>query len=479
LFRGNVEAVIRENVIRKGYIKGVIGLPANLFYGTGIPACIIVLDKENANTRKGIFMLDAGKGFIKDGNKNRLREQDIHKIVDVFNKQLAVPKYARLVSYREIEENEYNLNIPRYIDSQEAEDIQDIEAHLLGGIPNKDIDDLSHYWAVYPSLKSRLFAQSERDKYSLLKVSPEEIKASIFEHPEFVNYSHDLDAVFESWEANNLPILKKIGSNSKPNALISALSEHLLRLFSNKRLIDKYDIYQHLMNYWIETMKDDVYMLVEDGWNATLYQVKDKNGRLKKGEWGCELVPKSLVIDRYFSAEKAAIVQLEQDKEAIIRARDELEEEHGGDEGLLEEVKNDKGKVIKALLQKRQKEIKNNKAFADEYEVLLAYLKLVDKETQANRKIKAAETDLDKKVIAQYNQLTEDEVKTLVVEDKWFASLRQNVKTEMDSISQRLTGRIRELAERYAESLPQLDNEVAVLSEKVGVHLQKMGVVWN
>src|SRR3989344_3618158 len=144
LFRGNAEATIRTNIIRRGYIKGIIGLPANLFYGTGIPACIIVLDKENADKRKGIFMIDASKGFVKEGNKNRLRTQDIHKIVDVFNKQTPVEKYSRMVSVAEIEKNEFNLNIPRYIDSQEAEDIQDIEAHLKGDIPTKDIDDLQN-----------------------------------------------------------------------------------------------------------------------------------------------------------------------------------------------------------------------------------------------------------------------------------------------------------------------------------------------
>jgi type I restriction enzyme M protein len=173
LFRGNAEAGIRTNIIRRGYIKGIIGLPANLFYGTGIPACIIVLDKENADNRKGIFMIDASKGFIKDGNKNRLRAQDIHKIVDVFNRQLEIPKYSRMVSVVEIEKNDFNLNIPRYIDSQEAEDIQDIEAHIKGDIPTQDIEDLQKYWSVYPTLKNFLFGKSKREGYSTLKVPPE------------------------------------------------------------------------------------------------------------------------------------------------------------------------------------------------------------------------------------------------------------------------------------------------------------------
>jgi type I restriction enzyme M protein len=149
LFRGGAEGEIRKNLIRRGYIKGIIGLPANLFYGTGIPACLIVIDKENADNRKAVFMIDASKGYLKE-TKNRLREQDIHKITDAFNKQEEIEKYSRIVPISEIEHKEYNLNIPRYIDSQEPEDIQDIAAHLMGGIPDADIEALHHYWDVYP-----------------------------------------------------------------------------------------------------------------------------------------------------------------------------------------------------------------------------------------------------------------------------------------------------------------------------------------
>ena len=145
LFRGNTEANIRRNLVRRGFIKSIIGLPANLFYGTGIPAAIIVLDKEEASNRKGIFMIDASQGFIKDGNKNRLRHRDIRKIVDVFNHQIEEERYSRFVTMEEIEENDYNLNIPRYIDSTEPEDLQDIDAHLNGGIPQRDIDALHEY----------------------------------------------------------------------------------------------------------------------------------------------------------------------------------------------------------------------------------------------------------------------------------------------------------------------------------------------
>ena len=187
LFRGNIEAEIRQKLIRKGYIKGIIGLPANLFYGTGIPAAIIVLDKENAQNRKGIFMIDAGKGFVKEGNKNRLREQDIRKITDVFNAGQDIAGYSRMVAVAEIEANEFNLNIPRYIDSQETEDVQDIEAHLKGGIPNTDIDALAEYWVVYPTLKPTLFKKTKRKGYSQLKT--DDYQLTIKKNTEFVEFS--------------------------------------------------------------------------------------------------------------------------------------------------------------------------------------------------------------------------------------------------------------------------------------------------
>lgn len=478
LFRGNAEATIRENIIKRGYVKGIIGLPANLFYGTGIPACVIVIDKENAAQRKGIFMIDASKGFIKDGNKNRLREQDLHKIVDVFNKQSEVAKFSRMVPVAEIETNEYNLNIPRYIDSQQEEDIQDLNAHLQGGIPDQDIEALGQYWQVYPTLKKTLF-QTLRDGYSELKLPKSEIKTAIFAHPEFVKYSQELDKVFDKWKAVSLPVLESVAHSTQPKEFITTISESLLNLYASKALVNRYSIFQHLMDYWTETMKDDLYVLVEDGWQAKLEPVRDPKGKIKKGEFECDLVPKPLVINRYFAAEKANIEKLEQDLEVINQSMQELLDEYGGDEGLLEEVLNDKGKVTKGNLTKRIKDIKTDPEYTDELAVLNQYLAEMDKENKTKADIKSAQTDLNKKVLGQYPKLTEEDVKVLVVDDKWLAILQQEIGGEIDSISQRLTGRIKDLAERYEDTLPELKKEVAGLSDKVDTHLQKMGFVWN
>jgi len=468
LFRGNAEAEIRQNLIRKGIIKGIIGLPANLFYGTGIPACLIVLDKENADSRKGVFMIDAGKGFVKDGNKNRLREQDIHKIVDVFNKQIEVPKYCRMVSLAEIEEKEFNLNIPRYIDSTEPEDIQNIEAHLLGDIPNADIEALQNYWDVYPSLKKHLFKASSRKQFSSLKITHDQIKQSIFSHPEFTTYTNTVNDVFANWKNKNAALCKKINAEIKPKKFIHKLSEDLLETFSNLQLIDKYDVYQHLMTYWMETMQDDCYMLVADGWAA------GNEVEWTKKEFEGKLIPKQLLINRYFEKEQKAIEQLEADRDAITAQIEELEEEHGGEDGLFSVL----DKVSKANAQKRLKEIKDDKKAKEEIQVLNSYITLTDQQAEANRKIKDAKTELDKKILDKYPALKETEVKSLVVDDKWIATIENTVRNEMQRISQRLTQRIKELAERYETPMPLLLKEVSQIEKKVNAHLEKMGFAW-
>ncbi len=495
LFRGNVEAAIRKNLIQKGYIKGIIGLPANLFFGTGIPACIVVADKENAASREGIFMVDAGKGFIKDGNKNRLREQDIHKITDVFNKQTEIPGFSRMVPLSEISDpkNAYNLNIPRYIDSQETEDIQDIEAHLTGGIPNADIDALEKYWEVYPALKTGLFENCEsemmnqelnnkkRPNYSRLSVHHSQLKEKIFSHPEFTAFSTEMDTLFDTWKSRNTKLLKALEKGLKPKEIIFRISEDLLSAYTGKKLIEKYDVYQHLMDFWNETMQDDCYLISAEGWKAEPYRITVENKAGKKVDkgWACDLVPGELMLERFFQAEKQHIGNLEAEKESISAQMEEMKEEHSGEDGLLEEVKNDKGNITKALVLKRQKEIKDDTDAAEERKVLKAYAKLINKEAETIKQIRIAVNELDTKVLERYAPLTEDEIKTLVADDKWMASIEKAVKSEMERISQRLTQRIKELAERYETPLPQHNKTVGDLEEKVKGHLEKMGFLWN
>src|SRR5580658_1901696 len=291
LFRGNAEADIRRALVRKGYIKGIIGLPANLFYGTGIPACIVVVDKQDAHARKGIFMIDASASFMKDGPKNRLRAQDIHKIVDVFNRRLAVPKYSRMIPVEEIEKNDFNLNLPRYIDSQQAEDLQDIESHLRGGIPERDVDALCRYWKVCPNLRQVLF-KVNRPGYLDLAVDKAAIKSTIYGHPEFAVFITGMNAHFAEWRQKRARTLRELEAGSHPKGVIGTLSEDLLAHYTGQALIDKYDVYQHLMDYWAGTMQDDCYLIAADGWKAETSRVieKDKKGKEKDKGWACDLI---------------------------------------------------------------------------------------------------------------------------------------------------------------------------------------------
>jgi type I restriction enzyme M protein len=480
LFRGGAEGEIRKNIIQRKLIKGIIGLPANLFYGTGIPACIIVLDKENAESRKGIFMMDASKGYIKDGNKNRLREQDIHLIVDVFNKQKETEKYARFVPFEEIEKNEYNLNIPRYIDTQEEEDIQDLNAHLNGGIPNRDVDGLKKYWEVYPKLKQELF-KPLREGYSQLKVESSQVKETIYNHPEFALYGKELDAVFAGWKQKAVKQLNAIGPDTKPKKLIDTISELLLQEYEGKALIDRYDIYQHLMNYWNEVMKDDVYMLVEDGWVARTRRIIEKNNKGKEVDkgWTCDLLPKSIIIAEYFADKQAALQQLEADKESTEAEISSLEEEHAGEEGLLADATNDNGKLTKATVAKRIKEIKGDASEKEALAMLNNIEKLFEKAASLGKQLKEKQAELDELTMKKYEKLSEAEVKDLVIEKKWMSSLAASIQGEIDGISQRLTARIKELGERYDETLAALDSSAKELEEKVNAHLKKMGLVWS
>lgn len=489
LFRGNTEADIRRNLIRQGFIKGIIGLPANLFYGTGIPACIIVLDKADAAARQAIFMIDASKAFMKDGNKNRLRERDIHKIVDVFNNQLELPGYARLVPFSEIEANEYNLNIPRYIDSSEAEDRHDLTAHLNGGIPQADIDDLNAYWQVFPTLRRTLFGPGRLPGYATPLVAAHQVKGKILAHPEFTTFAAQSLALCQDWQATHDARLCGLAVGDDPKVLIAELAEDLLARFAAAALLDKYRIYQILMDYWAETMQDDVYLITQDGWQAgnVLRELVVEKGEksketpdltINKKKYKADLIPPALLVARYFVAEQAEIERLQAQKEGLTQELEALLEEHGGEEGLLAEAMSDSGKVTKGTVSARLKAIKGDKEAAEERALLAQCQRLLDEEAEAGKAVKAAETALESKLFACYPRLSVAEMKTLVVADKWQATLAAAIAAEIERVTQQLTSRVSLLEERYAEPLPQIVDEVAAWQRKVDAHLQRMGLTW-
>jgi len=489
LFRGNAEANIRRNLVRQGFIKGIIGLPANLFYGTGIPACILVIDKAAAGEKNPIFMVDASKGFIKDGNKNRLREQDIHKIVDVFTNQIKLKGFSRLVPFEQIKENEFNLNLPRYIDSSEPEDIHDLTAHMNGGIPKTNIDALQEYWDVFPSLRKAMFEDSAREGYAEARIAPEDIRQTILDHEEFKTFSTLAMTPFEAWVKAHEHKLNGLSQGISPKAVIAELSENLLKRYGPVPLISRYDAYQILMNYWAEVMQDDVFMIAQDGWAAgnivrQLIPKKDKNNKntyseahefeFNKIRYVSDMIPPALVVNRYFVDEKTGIDALQAEYDRITQEIESYLEENGGEEGLIDDAVTDKGTIS----QKSLKEAKSNTIDQEEITALDHSLDLLKKQSAARKAAKTAQDKLDQEVFVKIPKLSEDEIKALVIDDKWQATLQGSVSNEVERVTQYLTNRVRELEERYAEPLPKLAERVEDLSSIVEDHLKAMGVSW-
>jgi type I restriction enzyme M protein len=492
LFRGNVEATIRQRLLKQGFIKGIIGLPANLFYGTGIPACIVVLDKENAQARTGVFMIDASKGFMKDGPKNRLRSQDIHKIVDVFNRQIEIERYSRMVPLSEIADpkNDYSLNIPRYIDSSEPEDIQDLDAHLHGGIPDRDLDALYNYWEAFPQLRSQLF-KPNRPGYSDLTIDGSLVQQTILDSPEFRKFAAGVCDRTVEWFNAHRDQLASIDADTLPNELITAISDDLLATFKAVPLLDEYDVYEQLMTYWHSVMHDDVFLIMNDGWvNAAKPRktIEDKDRKLSETpdlvigsgrgttKYKMDLVPPTLIVARYFAAEQAKIDELTAVAEEASRAVDEYIEEHALEDGPLVEAMDD-DKISKTLAAARLKVAKRDSSDPEEVRALEHLVKLYDAEAAARKAVKEAQAALDLATLKQYGMLTEAEIKVLVLDDKWGAAIVGRISGEVDALTMALVARIQVLSDRYAEALEDIDVGLAKLGRKVAGHFSDMGLM--
>jgi len=491
LFRGHAEAAIRRQLLERGFFKGIVGLPANLFYGTGIPACIVVLDKQNAQARSGVFMVDAAKGFVKDGAKNRLRSQDIHRIVDVFNKQTEVEGYSRMVPLAEIasEANDYNLNLSRYVDSSEPEDIQDLHAHLHGGIPDRDLDALGSYWEAFPSLRGALF-KPNRAGYSDLAVEVSTVQQLILDSEEFRESTAGVAKEVGVWFEGHRSALASIDADTKPADLIADLGDDLLARFKSDPLLDEYDVYEQLLSYWHELMHDDVFLVMREGWVGAAkprMTIDDKDRKLsedpdlvigagrKAERFKTDLIPPALIVARYFAGEQAEVDELDVRAEEATRAVEEYTGEHAVEGGLLWEASED-GKLTKALASARLKEAKREDSDPEEIVALEQAASLFKAESTAKAAAKEARAALDLATLNKYGDLTEADVKTLVLDDKWKATVSSRVESELTSLVLQLVARIQELGERYDETVADLEAEAEELGERLTAHLAEMGV---
>ena len=454
LFRGNAEGVLRKALVDKGIIEGIIAFPPNIFFGTGIPACVIVLSKAGAAMRGGIFMIDASRDFVKDGQKNRLRERDIEKIVSTYRARREEPHFSRFVQWGEIKvKNGYNLNLPRYIDSGVREDVQDVSAHLKGGIPTADIDGLAAYWNALPGLREKLFAPL-RAEYEKLAVAKDAVRTTIRDDAAYHAYAEKLAAAFAGWSKKFAQDARALSPYTDVKAFIKDAAKALFDAFARTTdgLIDPYDVYEVLLAYWTESMSDDVYLVVRDGFAAgreieVFYKETEskKTGKVKKVEtgWNGKLIPRALLDARFFAAEAQAVRDAEA---ALERAKAALDE-------FLEGVDEE----------------------ADEATVAAQAKPLEKAKKEASKRLAAAANKLETLEKAKYPALTDDEVKALLVDDKWLARVKTGLDDIYTAVSNRLSERVACLADRYAAALPELDAEGEALESEVTASLKKLG----
>jgi type I restriction enzyme M protein len=492
LFRGNSEGSIRREIIKRHYIKGIIGLPANLFYGTGIPACIIVLDKQGAALREAIFMIDASRGFEKDGAKNRLRERDVHRIVDVFSNQIEIPGYSRLVPISEIAEpqNDYNLNLPSYIDSSGPEDVQDLGAHLRGGIPNSDLDGLSEFWSEFENLRLDLFEDAQQPGYSLTRVRIESVYQTVLNSPDFLSLKSTVLQGLAHWIEVTGPSLRNLNTETRPKVLSAGIAEALLQQFADTPLVDPYAVYQGFMSFWNHTMSDDIYLVADIGWLAaalpSLLAAGSKERvdfTVAQDKFKSELIPSALLIDRYFADEASSNMKLSRSLAAVSAEIEELLEEHGQEDGVLSELIVDGSRPSKADVTRRIRALGDledpDDEDAREVGVLAQLAELLVTESDTKTALRIANNELNAKLAAKYGELAIDEIKDIVVSDKWIPAVVVAVEAEITRVARAVSDRVHELSTRYETPLPELMAQSSALDLSVEQCLTKMVGPWR
>jgi len=481
LFRGNAEYDIRKHIVKKHYIKGIIGLPPNIFFGTGIPASIIIIDKKNKDSRKGIFFIDAKDGFKKDGAKNRLREHDIKRIVDAWDAQQPIDHYCRLVGWDEIESNDYNLNIPRYIQPKDTEIQHDIEAHLHGGLPAHDVDGMQTYWNACPSLKVSLFNSTANGYYNL-KPAKADIAQSIEKDPSYVSQNGRFSALLNEWKAEIMPQMKAVGQGARPKELITDWSESLLiKAKDHRGLVDAYEVYDVLLNYWADVMQDDCYMIANDGWTFSEVQAFKKNSKGKDtscmyDEIVCDLVPVSIVLAEYFTAYTNEISELSSSIESLQQEMSDLVESNTEVFRFNDDDEEDKPVNVKiADVKKAIKNAKTDGTTNEDLEILKLWESTYTKKEGYVSQWKQKRTALTEAIVAKYANLTEDEIKTLVVERKWLASVVGGCEALMQNVTHQIASDVTTLAERYEVTLGATESKVNDLEQEVLRSLKEMG----
>ena len=465
LFRGGEEGEIRKNLIENNHIDAIIGLPANIFFGTGIPTIIMVLRQKRENT--DVLIIDASKGFIKEGKNNKLRASDIKRIADTFIKRENVPKYARVVSREEIRSNDYNLNIPRYVDSSEAAEHWDVYASMFGGIPMAEIDEMGEFWTAFPALKKALFTETGT---SYVNAAVSDIKSAIKSHPDVVGFEDAFHAAFTTFPA----FLKEELIDQMENVEISkaetVLSTDVFARLKAIPLIDKYAAFQLLDDDWTG-ISIDLDVLQTEGFSATKkvdpnLVIKKKDGKEQEVQdgWVGHIIPFELVQATLLSKEadelhglESRLAEIPSEYEAIL---DELSED---EKESCKDALNDEGDAfVPKEVTKMIKELKKDRSA--ESAALRSILEKVDTLTKSEKtikaQIKAKGAELQTKTKDTIEHLSDKQALELL-EKKWIVPLVESIYKLPDTVIDSLVSKIQALQSKYATTFFEVEQQIS------------------
>lgn len=487
LFRGGEEGEIRKHLIESDHIDAIIGLPANIFFGTGIPTVILVLKQKRKNN--DVLVVDASKHFIKEGKNNKLQASDIKRIVDVVINRESRPKFSQVVSKQTIRDNAYNLNIPRYVDSSPAAESWDLHATMLGGIPNSEIAKLQDYWQALPKLHSALFtakSSAYSELASELATEKSAVNATITQHPQVVSFIKAYDQAFKGFDEHLNTRLIHGWQTLNRNQQEAELSVELFKRLEPIALIDKYQAYQLLNNQW-QTISADLEMMQTEGFAATKQVdpnmvIKKKDGKDTEVQDGWkghimpfELVQKTLLADDLHALEQQEnrLAEIASNLEEILES---LSEEEKETDAIKESkdgfVNSEVNKAAKAFL-KEQKDSKVK--FAQEsYEAkIIRASKLIEEEKDLKKAVKEAATALHLKTKTTIEGLADEQVNSLL-HLKWIVPLCNELAAMPSSVITQLTTQVQNLADKYAVTYSQVASDIKTTEQELAEMLGEL-----
>ena len=486
LFRGGEEGEIRKQLIEQNHIDAIIGLPSNIFFGTGIPTVILVLKQKRENN--DVLVVDASKHFVKEGKNNKLQASDIKRIVDAVINRDSIEKFSQVVSKQTLRDNGYNLNIPRYVDSSPAAESWDLHATMLGGIPNSEIAQLHQYWQAFPQLHDALFVVKSA-AYSELAIAKQDVNATITQHPQVIEFISAYNQAFDggthgvscnsSFDDYLITTLIQNWQAVNRNQQEPELSTELFTRLVPIALIDKYQAYQYLNNQW-QIISADLEMMQTEGFTATkqvdpnivVKKVKGKDTEVQDG-WKGHIMPFELVQQTYLSEDLAALAKQENRLVEIASSLEEILESLSEEDKEQDTVKESKdafanaevAKAAKAFL-KEQKDSKV-KFDKDSYEAkIIAANKLIDEDKALKKAVKEAQVALHLKTKTTIEELTDQQVNELL-HLKWIAPLSQELAAMPSVVISELTNQVQALADKYAVTYSQVANEIKTTEQEL------------